>query len=76
MSYTQNNNQSINLKSYTYSCGIQIYWNSSVNEYWYVFSQKKHICPYRQRQSKPTSTPPTIQATTTKPTYSNYSKIP
>ena len=34
-------------KPCSYNCGIQIYWNSSTNEYWEVFAQKKHICPNR-----------------------------
>jgi len=28
-----NNNQNIKPKSCVYGCGIQIYWNNSVNEY-------------------------------------------
>ena len=44
MSSTTNN---INSKPCAYGCGIQIYWNSSVNEYWEVFTKKKHICPNR-----------------------------
>ena len=31
-------------RPYVYGCVIQIYWNSSVNEYWEVFTKKKHIC--------------------------------
>ena len=42
-----NNNQNINPRPCVYNCGIQIYWNSSVNEYWEVFTKKKHICPNR-----------------------------
>ena len=44
---TNNNNQNknINPRLCVYGCGIQIYWNSSVNEYWEVFfTKKKHIC--------------------------------
>ena len=37
--------QNINPKPCVYNCGIQKYWNTSVNEYWEVFTQKKHICP-------------------------------
>jgi len=66
MSSTTNN---INSKPCVYGCGIQIYWNSSVNEYWEVFTQKKHICP--NRVNKP---PTTATTTTNKPTY--YSKKP
>ena len=42
-----NNNQNINPRPCVYNCGIQIYWNNSVNEYWEVFTKKKHICPNR-----------------------------
>jgi hypothetical protein len=64
---TQNNN--IYPKSCNYGCNTQIYWNGSVNEYWEVFTQKKHICPNRTIN-------PTTPATTTthRPTY--YSKKP
>ncbi|MGD1838513.1 MAG: hypothetical protein ACPKPY_10715 [Nitrososphaeraceae archaeon] len=34
-------------KPCSYNCGIQIYWNSSANEYWEVFAQERHICPNR-----------------------------
>ena len=46
MSSINNNNQNeINPRSCVYGCGIQIYWNTSVNEYWKVYTKKKHICP-------------------------------
>ena len=35
----------INPKPCNYGCGLQIYWNASTNEYWEVFTKKKHICP-------------------------------
>ena len=35
-----NNNQNINPRSCVYGCGIQIYWNTSVNEYWEVFKKR------------------------------------
>jgi len=32
-------------KTCTYGCGLQIYWNTSANEYFEVLTQKKkHIC--------------------------------
>ena len=61
---TNNNNQNIKPKSCVYGCGIQIYWNSSVNEYWEVFTKKKHICPNRGNRSSATTT--TTTTTTTK----------
>jgi hypothetical protein len=53
---TNNNNQNINPKSCVYGCGIQIYWNDSVNEYWEVFTKKKDICPNRGNKSSGTTT--------------------
>ena len=69
-------NYNINPKPCVYNCGIQIYWNTSVNEYWEVFTKKKHICPNRVNNSKPSQViANTAQTTTsTKPTY--YSKKP
>src|SRR5688500_14777061 len=54
-STSNNNNQNIDPKSCVYGCGIQIYWNSSVNEYWEVFTKKKHICPNRGNKSSGTT---------------------
>ena len=69
---TNTTNQNINPKSCTYGCGLQIYWNLEKNEYWEVFTQKKHICP-NHVNNKPTTT--SITATTTnRPTY--YNKKP
>jgi hypothetical protein len=64
---SNNQNNIINPKSCTYGCNTQIYWNTSVNEYWEVFTQKKHICPNRvnNKNSKPTT------SNNTKPTYYN-----
>ena len=63
--------QDIYQKPCVYNCGIQIYWNASVNEYWEVFTKKEHICPNRSSsQSKPPSTN-TATTTTNRPTYYN-----
>ena len=64
------NQNTIYTKSCNYGCNTQIYWNASVNEYWEVFTQKKHICPNRVNNNKPTTT--TAATTTNRPTY--YSK--
>jgi hypothetical protein len=56
-------------KDYTYGCNTQIYWNSSVNEYWEVFTKKKHICPNRSSNAKPTKTTAATITNNTKPTY-------
>jgi hypothetical protein len=77
---SKNNNQNIKPRPCVYGCGIQIYWNDSVNEYWEVFTKKKHICPNRGNKSSGTTTttitkdrgmtpPPTAQ----KPRYFNLS---
>ena len=76
MNSSQNN---IYPKPCIYGCNTQIYWNSSENTYFEVFSQKKHSCP--NRVNKPSSVPnttavigSTTTTTNTKPTY--YSKKP
>jgi hypothetical protein len=69
-------NNNIYPKPCNYGCNTQIYWNNSVNEYWEVFTQKKHICPNRssQQQSKPTTQLTTTTPTATRPTYYNTKK--
>lgn len=80
---TNNNNQNknINPRLCVYGCGIQIYWNSSINEYWEVFTKKKHICPNRGNKSSETTTTTTKDggitppSTAQKPHYYNpYAK--
>ena len=73
-----NNNQNINPRPCVYGYGIQIYWNSSVNEYWEVFTKKKHICPNRGKKSSGTTTTTTTTtdvitqpSTAQKPRYYN-----
>jgi hypothetical protein len=71
---TNNNNQNknINPRPCVYSCGIQIYWNNSVNEYWEVFTKKKHICPnIVPNKNKSSVTPP---SNAPKPYYYNSTK--
>src|SRR5688572_30925101 len=68
MSSNQNNN--IYPKSCVYNCNTQIYWNVATNEYWEVFTKKKHICPNRSKSVIQTTTTNNNTATTTnKPTY-------
>jgi hypothetical protein len=43
----------INPKICTYGCGLQIYWNTQSNEYWEVFTKKKHVCPNRSNSVSP-----------------------
>lgn len=77
MSYTTHN---INPKPCAYDCSIQIYWTTSANEYWNIFTKKKHICPNRRQKSSGTTTTTTAAAdgiippsTAQKPRYYNPS---
>ena len=67
-------NNNINPKPCSYNCGTRIYWNTSTNEYWEVFTKKKHICPNHQPQNSKPSNTTTTAATSRKPTY--YNKKP
>ena len=62
--------QNIYPKSCTYGCNIQIYWNTSENAYFEVFSQKRHNCPNRTNNSKSTTT-----TTNNKPKYYNNTNL-
>jgi len=82
MSSSTSNTNNINPRPCVYNCGIQIYWNTSVNEYWEVFTKKKHICPNRGNKSSGTTTTTTITkdgggitppSTAQKPRYFNPS---
>ena len=52
---TSTNNQNIYPKPCSYNCNTQIYWNTSVNEYWEVFTKKKHVCPNRTSNNNKTT---------------------
>ena len=68
-----NNNQNdINPRPCVYGCGIQIYWNASVNEYWEVLTKKRHICPNIVSNKNKTSITPPSNAP--KPTYYNNTR--
>ena len=54
-------NHNMNPKSCVYNCNTQIYWNTSGNEYWEVFTQKKHICPNFGNNKKPVTTSTTVR---------------
>ena len=71
---TNNNNQNnnINPRPCVYGCGIQIYWNASVNEYWEVLTKKRHICPNIVSNKNKTSITPPSNAP--KPYYYNSTK--
>src|SRR5215211_4000521 len=65
----------ITTKICVYGCGLNLYWNKDYNEYWEVFTKKKHICPNRSINSnKPTTANISTTGTANKPNY--YSKKP
>lgn len=66
-------NQNIIPKDCSYGCNTRIYWNTAVNEYWEVFSKKKHICPNRTNNN---NTNTTTTNNTNRSTSSFYSKKP
>jgi hypothetical protein len=78
MSSSTNNQNNIYPKSCNYGCNTQIYWNVATNEYWEVFTRKKHICPTRStsynNNKKSSLITEMSSVTTNKPTY--YSKKP
>ena len=58
--------QNIYPKPCNYGCNTQIYWNSSENTYFEVFSQKKHSCPNRVNNKPATvNTTNSVESTTT-----------
>src|SRR5215211_1976631 len=64
-----NQNNNIYPKSCTYGCNTQIYWNVSVNEYWEVFTKKKHICPNRVNKSVTNTINSPTDGISNKPSY-------
>ena len=72
MTSNENNNNNINPRPCVYGCGIQIYWNASVNEYWEVLTNKRHICPNIVSNKNKTSITPPSNAP--KPYYYNSTK--
>jgi hypothetical protein len=56
----------INPKPCNYGCNNSIYWNTSENTYFEVFSGNRHQCPNRSNISTNTNT-----TTTSKPNYFN-----
>jgi hypothetical protein len=43
--------QNIIPKDCSYGCNTRIYWNTSENAYFEVFSNKKHVCPNRPNKT-------------------------
>jgi len=68
--------QNIIPKDCSYGCNTRIYWNTATNEYWEVFSKKKHVCPNRSNNNNNVSYSKT-HIPTTKPNYYNkFAKQP
>src|SRR5215204_5710927 len=72
-------NQNITTKLCIYGCGLNLYWNTTVNEYWEVFTKKKHICPNRllnnnNNYNKKSRTPSTTNSVSKPTYYNNYKK--
>ncbi len=61
----------INPKDCVYGCNTRIYWNTTVSEYWEVFTKKKHICANRSSNNNKAVAAPTNNNTTPKPTHNN-----
>jgi hypothetical protein len=70
-------NQNINSKPCNYGCNTRIYWNTSENAYFEVFSGNRHQCPNRSSSTnKMSSTTEMSSVITNKPKYySNYNKF-
>ena len=66
----------INSKPCNYNCGTRIYWNTSENSYFEVFSGNRHQCPNRQQSNYNKKAISTPQIPTNKKYYStnNYKK--
>ena len=64
-------NTIINPKSCDHNCGIRIYWNTSENAYFEVFTNKKHSCPNRSKSITQTAAKANTNPITTRnnPTY-------
>ena len=75
MNFSQNKNP----KPCSYNCGTKIYWNTSENAYFELFSGNRHQCPNRSSSTnnkKSSSVMELSSVTTNKPKYySNYNKF-
>ena len=70
-----NQTNTINPKTCSYGCGLQIFWNTEENTYFEVFTKKKHICPNRgNKPSSSVTSNNTTAGVSSKPTY--YNKKP
>ena len=73
---TSTKNQNIYPKPCSYNCNTQIYWNVATNEYWEVFTKKKHICPNRSSNNNTNTTTNNNANANANRTSSFYNKKP
>jgi hypothetical protein len=62
-------NTIINPKPCNYGCNTRIYWDTSENAYFEVFTKKRHYCPNRTKSTNNTTTTATTTTTVAKPNY-------
>ena len=63
------NNNTIIPKACGYGCGTRIFWDTSENAYFEIFTKKKHNCPNRTNGKSVT------QSTTTNKSNYYYNKF-
>jgi hypothetical protein len=66
-------------KDRSYQCGTRIYWNTSENAYFEVFTKQKHVCPNRSSPNNKKSLITELSSVNSnKPNYYNnkFSKQP
>jgi hypothetical protein len=63
-------------KPCVYNCGVQIFWNTATNEYWEVFTKKKHICPNRDNNKPVTANNKPSHFSNEKPESINHTSYP
>lgn len=73
---SNNDQKNIVPRDCVYQCKTRIYWDTNKNAYFEVFTKKKHICPNRVSNNKPTTTTAAATAAANKPTYYSNSKKP
>ena len=67
---SSSNTNIINPKPCNYGCNTRIYWNTSENAYFEVFSGNRHQCPNRHQQDKKSNI--VTQMTTNSTNKPNY----
>ena len=71
------NNNTIIPKACGYGCGTRIFWDTSENAYFEIFTKKKHNCPNRSNGKSVTTQTTTNYTAIAKPNYYNkFAKQP